>query len=97
MTIGETYLTSQHSPYLFVSKDERIKVYFNALLEGHQKSELDETFGLIEHKNYPIGNPRFPMKYILLNWTCEYDGHYNLDVQVNQIENNDVPGNLIEV
>ena len=37
------------------------------------------------------------MKYILLNWTCEYDGHYDLDVQVNQIENNDVPGNLIEV
>ena len=37
------------------------------------------------------------MKYILLNWTCEYDGHYNLDVEVNQIENNDVPGNLIEV
>ena len=82
---------------IFVNKNERIKVYFNALLEGHQKSDLDETFGLIEHKNYPIGNPRFPMKYILLNWTCEYDGHYNLDVEVNQIENNDVPGNLIEV
>ena len=76
---------------------EHIKVYFNALLEGHDKSELDETFGLIKHESYPIGNPRFPMKYILLDWECEYDGHYDLEVEVNQIDNADVPEDLTEV
>ena len=76
---------------------EQRKVYFNALLEGHQKSELDETFGLIQHESYPIGNPRFPMKYILLDWTCEYDGHYDLEVEVNQIGNDDLTNDLTEV
>ena len=39
------------------------------------------------------------MKYILLDWKCEYDGHYDLEVEVNQIDdvNNDVPGDLTEV
>ena len=76
---------------------EHRKVYFNALLEGHQKSELDETFGLIKHESYPIGNPRFPMKYILLDWACEYDGHYDLEVEVNQIGKDDLTDDLTEV
>ena len=89
-------------PYLMThirweSIGEQRKVYFNALLEGHQKSELDETFGLIQHESYPIGNPRFPMKYILLDWTCEYDGHYDLEVEVNQIGNDDLTNDLTEV
>ena len=39
------------------------------------------------------------MKYVLLDWKCEYDGHYDLEVEVNQIDdvNNDVPGDLTEV
>ena len=76
---------------------EQWQVYFNALLEGHHTSELNETYGLIKHENYPIGNPRFPLKYVLLDWTCEYDGHYDLEVTVNQINNDDVPYDLTEV
>lgn len=29
-------------------------------------------------KNYPMGDPGFPWKEVLLKWECKYDGHYDL-------------------
>ena len=37
------------------------------------------------------------MKYILLDWACEYDGHYDLEVEVNQIGKDDLTDDLTEV
>ena len=33
--------------------------------------------------NYPMKNPRFPWKYKILEWKCEYDGHYDLELGLN--------------
>ena len=34
--------------------------------------------------NYPMKNPRFPWKYEILDWKCEYIGHYDLEIEFNQ-------------
>ena len=31
-------------------------------------------------------NPRFPWKYEILKWKCEYAGHYDLEIEFNQLE-----------
>ena len=36
--------------------------------------------------NYPMKNPRFPWKYEILDWKCEYIGHYDLEIEFNQAE-----------
>ena len=36
--------------------------------------------------NYPMKNPRFPWKYKILEWKCEYVGHYDLEIGFNQAE-----------